>query len=199
MRTQPVIGVDIDGVLYNFHGAMTQLAKQLYGIDIDYEATTDYHVENCSFLTKDEVRDIVVMPQAYQIGETYDYAAELTASLSRLGFALVMVTDRPTYVLEATVDWMDKNNIYSNAMFFTKAHEKPKLAAMNGIPYFIEDRLDTAVNLCEVCRMVFLVDRPWNRNGETWPKNLVRVFDPMNIVIYIRENEKALKVVEIPE
>jgi len=62
------------------------------------------------------------------------------------------------------------------------------ISARKEIRAFVEDDLNKARRLADVCEVVFLVDQPYNQllGGELLPKNVIRVKEWMDIYVYLR-------------
>jgi uncharacterized HAD superfamily protein len=143
------------------------------------------------------------VPDQYPIGQEKDYAAAWNRAWwrSRLYLALPMrrfekrcaeyripeiVGSKPMRTL--TKQWLSAQNIVYDKLIVERGNTDTRdprfntrnrfvISARRQLRAFVEDDLNKAKRLCDVCEVVFLIDQPYNQVAPTavFPKNLIRV------------------------
>jgi hypothetical protein len=99
------------------------------------------------------------------------------------------LTTRPIRAL--TRHWLKQNAIRYDKLTVESdsavARNRFTMSAKVGIRAFVEDDLDKAKRLCDVCDVVFIINQPYNQlEGGTTSKNLVRVQGWQEVYNYLR-------------
>ncbi|MFH1290537.1 MAG: hypothetical protein ABIH92_03955 [Nanoarchaeota archaeon] len=97
---------------------------------------------------------------------------------------LVVVTSRPHFFEEKTLQWIDKYlpGVFEKVLFTNqysqdskdKQTTKSAICKAEGVEILFEDHDFQANDCAEVCKKIFVFDQPWNQNVEL-PENAVRV------------------------
>jgi uncharacterized protein len=164
------LAFDIDGVIADTFRAFVNTARESYGVEIEYEAITDYDFKKVIDID-DETSDAIIeriLEDPVGIGIAPVQGA--VAVLRRLsGFGpLCLVTARTNR--EAIMEWVRQTLTFDNGDYIrleaTGTHEqKLPVLLRHGIRYFVEDRLETCylIQKSPVTPIVF--DQPWNRQA----------------------------------
>ncbi len=181
MRTQTYrirpeeLAFDIDGVVADTFRAFVRTARECYGLEIDYEAITDYDYRKVIDID-DETSDAIIeqiLEDPLGIGiRPVQGAVEVLRRLSSFG-PLCLVTARANR--DAIMEWLRHTLAFNNGEHIcleaTGTHEeKLPVLLRHGARYFVEDRLDTCYLLkgSPVTPIVF--DQPWNRGVHPFPR-----------------------------
>jgi len=168
------IGIDIDGVTADFVTPFLPLLKRFLGRNVYYEDITTYRFQDAFDYSsemesrlQDEIdrvnllRHLPLMPGSLE-------------SINRLArdHAVHFVTARPEDRWGATTrDWLDNCGLEYCSVMFRKGR---KAEVDDRFDVFVEDRLETALELADVGIRVFLFNHPWNQ-VEVLPVNCSRV------------------------
>lgn len=177
------IGVDLDGVMYNFAGALSRYAEQRGLFGPGDTPDHDEDVDSYNFW-KDEwgwqlsqfmevTREGIEAGHVFRRGDPYPDAVAGFQAMQAAGHRLHVITDRrwpgaEDEAEQSTRDWLEQNGIRPDSITFTKdktaildVAENPDTAA------FIEDLAKNAEALDQAGVETWLVDRPWNRHYAT--------------------------------
>ncbi len=181
------IGIDIDDVLMPTFLKLLGNHNATYGTSYKLEDTTDYKLWVVWGYTreehKEEVNSFMATGEFFET-EPYGEALEAVRKLKE-SHSLVTITSRPLLLKSKTLDWLEKHfsGIF-DSFFFPEGSpvdetvggksKKVRVCADEGVDVIIEDAPQTAIDCAEVCKKVFLFDKPWNRNYD-FPANVVRV------------------------
>jgi uncharacterized HAD superfamily protein len=100
------------------------------------------------------------------------------------------LTTRPIRVL--TRRWLEQHAIRYNRLTVENdsavAKNRFTMSVKIGIRAFVEDELEKAKRLCDVCDVVFIIDQPYNQEekGSAASKNLIRVKGWEEVYSYLR-------------
>lgn len=162
------LAFDIDGVVADTFRAFVKTARELYGVEIAYDAITDYDFRKVIDIdeeTSDAIIDRILNdPLGIGIAPVAG-AVDALHRLSRLG-PVCFVTARTNR--DAIMEWIrhtlgfeDGNHVRLEA---TGTHEeKLPVLLKYGIRYFVEDYLDTCYLIQESRITPIVFDQPWNR------------------------------------
>ena len=168
-----LIGIDLDGVVCDAAGGIIRWAQQRLGIRIHRRQITSYGIENCTPLTRRHVDMVFGDPDFYRRVTPVRGAIGAIRLLYRAGACLHMVTSRPPWTLAATEEWLRVHRVPYHGLSLVDAADKLAYARRERLDVFVEDRLDTALSLAGYCRLVVLMDQPWNR-ADFLPPNVRR-------------------------
>jgi len=169
------IGIDIDGVLGDFIGQVIRVAKSKYDLEIRREQITTYDISSSTDLTAKQVKEIVHDNETYLPAKPLACAAETLQTLRANGHEVHIVTARPEHLIGDTQTWLANNEFSFDEFANVSGKQKANYAKKNGIDIFVEDCLETALDLAKVCRSVLLINTSYNQ-GDT-PANIIRMPD----------------------
>jgi len=163
------LAFDIDGVVADTFRAFVKVARSQYGVQLQYEAITDYDFMSVMDIKGDVFNEIIerVLEDPLGMGiSPMNGAVEVLVRLMELG-PLVLVTARPDN--GAIERWLEENlglNGNNNRIYLeaTGTHrEKLPRLLKHGIKYFIEDRLETCYLIREASLTPIVFEQPWNQ------------------------------------
>jgi phosphoglycolate phosphatase-like HAD superfamily hydrolase len=183
---KPVVGLDIDGMLGDYHGHFLKFAEGWFGRKFPAANQINPGLRLSEFMGVEHhiYRDCKL---AYRQGglkrtmPAYDGANELTHRLRDAGAEVWICTTRPYLRLDNidpdTREWLNRNNIYYDAVLFDDPHET--LEVMNSkyselVRQVGRDRIvavaDDLVEPLQMARQcgiknLYLRDQPYNRTG----------------------------------
>ena len=168
------IGIDIDGVTADFVTPFLPVLRHILGRDVCYEDITTYRFQD-AFEYGEEVeshtqaeidrldilRHLPLIPGVLETINRFSEAHEVH-----------FVTARPgDHWGSGTRDWLGACGFVYRSVMYREGREAE---VADGFSVFVEDKLETALELVDVGIHVFLFDRPWNQT-EGLPENCVRV------------------------
>lgn len=164
------VGVDLDGVLYNFHQAFIDYltVSELHGKYIVKYAFNDWNFFKHWGMTQEEF--VAVCNKGVDAGvifrgPTRKRAASAIRRIKRAGHEIHIVTDRsfgesPLASQYATLDWLAEHKIPYDSITFSA----DKTVVPTDI--FVEDKLENYDALDAAGTEVYLINRPWNRRED---------------------------------
>ena len=184
--SKKIIGVDADEILAEF------MEHFLMFHNLKYQ--TNFSKNEISSFRFEEVFKIEEKAVLRRIGEFYEAEAvseikpvkgaiEGINKLLEKGYELEIITARPPYYREITVEWVEKHfpekfkQIHFAFNPFNKNSErltKAQICKQIGAEVLIDDNLVNALDCAENGIMVYLMNAPWNQTQDL-PKNVVRV------------------------
>ncbi|MDE3073823.1 MAG: hypothetical protein KGJ86_00205 [Chloroflexota bacterium] len=164
------IGLDLDGVVYDFDSAFRRMVRLVYAIELPVATSWNSHKEVLLQKGREDVWDFMwnagVEEGLFYRGLAYPGAIEASTYLATVG-KLVAITSRPTNARYDTFRWLSENRVPTDEVHIV--HEEPK----SSIPcdLYIDDGPHNAADLLvNTDAMVLLWDRPWNRDSRPgWP------------------------------
>jgi uncharacterized protein len=180
------LAFDIDGVIADTFRAFVRTARESYGLEIAYEAITDYDFRKVIDMD-DETSDAIIeriLEDPLGIGIAPVQGAEaVLRRLSALG-PLCFVTARTNR--DVIMEWIRQTLAFENGhsirLEATGTHEAKLPVLLDyGIRYFVEDRLDTCYLMQETPITPIVFDQPWNRQDH--PFLIVRSWDEIHELI----------------
>lgn len=189
------VGVDIDGVLNEHCQQFCKVLKKLTKKSIRPEQITRMPVRYAGIGVTEEDERTVFESKEYwtTMPPKAGAATELGRIRDQLGFQVHAFTWRPWRVKRfwsirmGTRRWLSKNSFRFDSLTFEKGNlgepvgmkaalyrSRFYISKSRRIQFFVEDDLDKARSLSNICRAVFLMDQPYNYTGRL-PHNVIRV------------------------
>jgi len=180
------LAFDIDGVVADTFRALVDTAESEYGVELQYDAFTDYNFLSVLDIEEDIFNKIIerVLDDPLGMGiKPMSGAVEVLTRLMDLG-PLTLVTARPDN--GAIQEWLQehfhlngRNGIRLNE---TGTHtEKLPVLRKYGIKYFVEDRLATCYLVQEASLTPIVFEQPWNQRPH--PFHTVRNWEDISAII----------------
>lgn len=183
-KKRRVVGVDFDDVLHDFFGGLVKFHNKKYGTSHSYEDMR---------MGMHEVWGCTVEEMTGRMLEFYDDnlhhevhpvdgAVEAIGKLSQK-YSVAVVTSRPDYVKERTLEWLYKHfpkehfdGIHFTGIFAGRENvrKKSEVCRELGVEIFIDDFIHNAEDVASTGCKVLLLDKPWNREELKHP-NIRRV------------------------
>jgi uncharacterized HAD superfamily protein len=177
--------VDFDDVLCSTAESLLEILFQQYGKRISYENLTSFDLNKCMNITNekiDTILDIAHSDEKIIQNDPVRKASEALSKLSESGYRIDIVTGRPPFTKTASETWLSNYHVpYDNLYFVNKYSRQGNgygdgetllladIKQMN-FSFAVEDSLDTAAFIARNMNIpVFLLDRPWNRTGDSDP------------------------------
>jgi uncharacterized HAD superfamily protein len=179
MNPERTIYVDMDDVLCETCRGLITLLRDEFGNAVAYEDVHDFDLGNSFSLTPDELDaflDRAHHPDVLAGLSLIAGAKETLEDWSNRGFDIAILTGRPPSARRATVEWLGRNTIPHDHLYFVDKYGRfgdeagvdgalglDDLAALR-FRLAIEDSPTTAAFLADNgVAPVVLLDRPWNR------------------------------------
>ena len=177
---KPLLGCDIDGVLYDFDSAARAILRQ-YGHNIP--AVESAHWNGL----EDEVgfdawarmwSHSASRRELFRGGPAYISGVKTCRRLQQI-VDLVIITHRPLDVADITMRWLANQKITPRALHFAGGRDKG--AVEQRCIGYVEDRADNAREIAETTGCpVFVPRRPWNVGLDD--DGLITYFDDWRVV-----------------
>lgn len=164
------IGLDVDGVLYNFVHGVQYMWSQRYELPDREDIALDLSRYDLG-MPREDWDWACSKPQSdylYRHAHLYSGAIEFVYDLAELG-DVVLLTARPTSASKVTLQWVTYTFDHEDKPFpFSEVHILGDGRAKSEIPcdVYIDDRLDNIFELWQNTKAkLILLDRPWNRDN----------------------------------
>jgi uncharacterized HAD superfamily protein len=195
MTNRPVVGFDLDDVLFNLMDPLCQWHNLTHGTSHgrhDYSTFDLHEVWQCEGV---EARNRVwnfYQSEQYKQSFPVEGAIDALQEIKR-DFSCVIVTARPESMEEETRAWLDVHfpGIFDEVCFANHFHgtgikrSKSSVCLELGVSVFIEDAIHNAHDIAGAGIPVLLFDTPWNR--EEVPPSIIRVSSWKEIIAQIRK------------
>ena len=165
------VGVDLDGVLYNFVESAYNYCFAYKGLDIPYEE----YAKNPDEITGQNLMDyLTTLPVIYETFAARKEDVEALHSIKDI-CEFFYVTARPESIRLVTERFLLKSNFphYYN-LWFTK--EKDAVSRLLNLDYFVDD-MPKYVDQVSTTAKAYLMSTPWNQNSR----------EEINVVFSVKE------------
>ncbi|PID73656.1 MAG: haloacid dehalogenase [Desulfobacterales bacterium] len=161
------LAFDIDGVIADTMGLFIRIAREDYGITVRFQDMTRYILEECLDLSGDLILEIL----GRVTGGERDHhlrplpgAPELITRLAKTSGGVRFITARTRQ--DNIAAWLaDITGLPADRLHVTATGTFDKREALQGtgVTWFVEDRLETCLELYEAGITPILFRQPWNR------------------------------------
>jgi uncharacterized protein len=195
MTNHPVIGFDLDDVLFNLMDPLCQWHNWAHDTSHTRDDYSSFDLHKVWMCEGAEARSRVW--NFYQ-SEQYRRAFPVEGAIDALreikkDFSCVIVTARPESMEEETRAWLDVHfpGVFDEVCFTNHFHgdgikrSKSSVCLELGVSIFIEDALHNAHDIAGAGIPVLLFDTPWNK--EEVPPPIIRVSSWEEIIEHIRD------------
>lgn len=167
---QRLVGVDLDGICFNFLGAFCKWLEDKAGVKMpeDEEITSYYWYETVDGLDKDTFWD-----EFHKFGYAQGYrnlnllpgTLEALDALVNAGHELIYITNRPSYARECTIAALATHNFpFRDRLIFARGSKAPVIREYN-VDAFIDDSPRTIAEICvNTDARIYCRDYPFNRS-----------------------------------
>ncbi len=164
------IGFDLDGVIADTGEAFIRLACEEYEYcSFRLEDITSFQVENCLNIPTDKVEQIfyAILKDSLGTGlQPLPGAVEVITDMTTQA-PVTIITARP--LEEPVADWLDH---FFSAETCKKIHlvamgdhdDKARYIKEHNLNYFVDDRVETCLQLAETEITPIVFQQPWNHN-----------------------------------
>jgi len=180
MSERKILGVDLDNVISDTDSLIRSMIYELFEIKLEQNDITDFLLSNCCITEKQSNYLFEIFhEQRCSEANPIEGAVEILKKITNK-YEIHIVTSRPEFTKEKTVNWLVENNVtYERIDFCNDKHNSP-------IAYdtFIEDNPETVYNMAKKGIRSLLYDYPWNQNLKE-KLNIFRVFSWDEIYTYL--------------
>lgn len=162
------IGLDVDGVMYQFQKTACYMLNSIKGYNLDVENWTHWnwpkdHVskEDWNWLWNTGVR-----LGLFRYGHLYKGTIEAVRKLADCGFENVIITSRPRHAVQDTLDWISYLRLPFREVHILSDGE---LKSTVKCDLYVDDKPENILDFLEnTTGKPLLWTRPWNANYERW-------------------------------
>lgn len=159
------IGLDIDGVIGDFHQMLLNLAEK--HVDIPEEEKSKYKLKDMEGVSS-EVQD-KVFDEAFSERQLVNIpivsgAVETVNKWHDAGHKIIILTARTEHWKDQTEDWLDKIGIKYDKLIFDD--NKGEVAAKEGIDFFLDDKPENVAEMHAHDIDAYLFSQPWNEDSD---------------------------------
>lgn len=141
-----IIGIDIDGVIFDIGSAMVPLLSELCSKPISSQDLKSWDLEEALGLPTGELRDFwdqLFIRDEFQSASPITHAIQSISSLTT--HVIWLITSRPESIKQQTVRWLCDNGVHYDHIVFNKRGDKHVVGPVFDI--FIEDFLEETISL----------------------------------------------------
>ncbi|MBU0965415.1 MAG: hypothetical protein KKA54_03430 [Proteobacteria bacterium] len=168
-----LIGFDIDCVVADTMEAFIRLAMDDYGIKVSPEDITSFQVENCLAVSPRIIEEIFVRLLVAPVENGLQPMPDAVAVLTEMSACapLTFITARPER--EPVDRWLESNfpeDVYRNSRLVAmgKHDGKAQYVRELGLQYFVDDRVETCIELAKAGISPIVFAHPWNRGRHSF-------------------------------
>jgi len=175
------IYIDFDDVLCETARHLSDLARELFGRSVPYEAISGFDLKKAFSLSEEEIGGL--MEHAHRTGFLTDIAPvpgglEAVRTLETRGHKLAIVTGRPASSHEGSCGWLRKHGLGHLDLIYVDKYGRTPAAPLQNTPATLNREafaalpfdvaIDDAPGALDLLAsrqdcMVIIYDRPWNR------------------------------------
>jgi len=196
------IYVDFDDCLCETARAFSDIALEMFGIDVPYEKMAYFNLQKAFNLDDDQYDRLLVKghePEVLLGFEETPGASKVLNEWINKGHEVSIITGRPFSSFEPSRIWLDRHGLKDIKLYCLDKYGRENFMKNSDFSLTLEDyykmKFDYAVedsptafkffnHMPELKVMVF--DRPWNRTAEFPNGNFKRVFDWESIRAEVR-------------
>jgi FMN phosphatase YigB (HAD superfamily) len=168
------VGVDVDGVLYDFVDALRRQVSK-YNENTIYPEAYRWNFYQDWGLAEDEFHkhyaDGVLNRELLWEGTPYVGAREAWYAIRNMGHRIHIVTDRRPHgaekeAIEGTLHWLNTHGFHADSIQFSpdKTLILDKVENPEKV-FFVDDRPENVYDLLNVGVRAYILNRPWNTNA----------------------------------
>lgn len=169
------IGFDLDGVIAATGDTFLRLACENFGhCSFSLDDIKDFEVEDCLGIPKDHVEQLfyIIMKDSLNTGlQPMPGAVEVISNLASQS-TVTIITARP--LTNPVADWLDHffpdETCKNIQLVATGDHnDKTRYIREHALQYFVDDRVETCLQLAETDITPIVYNQPWNIGRHTLP------------------------------
>ncbi|MEN8190990.1 MAG: hypothetical protein ABFS19_14180 [Thermodesulfobacteriota bacterium] len=167
------IGFDLDGVIAATGETFLRLACENFGhCSFSLDDIKDFEVEDCLGIPKDHVEQLfhTIMKDSLQTGlQPMDGAVDVISGLARQS-TVTIITARP--LTQPVADWLGHffpdDTCRNIKLVATGDHDdKTRYIREHNLQFFVDDRVETCLQLAETDITPIVYNQPWNMGRHT--------------------------------
>ena len=206
-----IIGVDIDGVLNDHEAQFVAINNEVNELKISQSDITTLPVHKSKIIPVENERRVFAQQKYWdKMPVRSDVAINLIEEIkNKLGYKVYLFTWRDWSLPNSkenikyiTKKWLKNHHIKHDKLKFEKGNYDRSVTAFSNkyraryyysskynIRYFVEDSLENAVRLSQICEYVFLINHGYNHVDKEFkmPYNIIRVNDWDEILSWIKK------------
>ena len=165
------IGIDVDGVVYNWDGSARRILKRLFGLNISESRTWDHIDERCSKEQYDELWTEHSL-DLFTGGSYYEGAIDTIQTLAQK-HEVFFITATPEAARRTRGSnlVLDFNGI-NGVTFVTPGSDDKTLLKCD---LYLDDKQETVAHYHSTGHRVLLMNRPWNKDYDN-PEDVLRIY-----------------------
>jgi len=157
MKRNVVLGLDLDGVLYDYHWAMYTFSVCELGYAGSY---TDYWIKEWPSFSNEKQEYLVSLPMPYEISEPSKQVVKFLKLAEKYANDVNYITSRHDDLQRVTERYLRKHNFpFQDNLIITR--EKDVQATLCGVTHFLDDMGKHVEKVSKVCS-AFLLARVHN-------------------------------------
>jgi hypothetical protein len=168
-----LIGFDIDCVVADTMEAFIRLAMLDYGIRVLPEEITSFQVESCLAVAPgiiDEIFSRLLLAPVENGLKPMPHAVAVLTEMSACA-PVTFITARPQR--EPVDRWLESNfpqDVYRNSRLVAMGKHEGKAQYVRelGLQYFVDDRVETCIELAQAGIFPIVFAHPWNRGRHSF-------------------------------
>ncbi len=161
--SDPMIGIDMDGVLVNWIPDALSLVNERLGSSFIPEDVTEFNVNVCLGQAAGDIiwNEVINSPTLYDDRSPEPLALETVEELGKLG-RVVIVSSPSLGHIESKYRWLLRHGFHKDDIYLVESKEDLPLDVL------VDDRAKTCLRMKD---RAVLFDRPWNRHvGDALPR-----------------------------
>jgi len=155
------IGFDIDGVISDFVRTFIKLVRKHYNLTIK-EADIYCHDLGLVLGISKEERNKLIRETLQEDLSLNSGAKETIARLYSEGHRIIILTARPSDLINATKNWLKRKGILYSQLI--QLNQGEKHLAKVSLDMVVEDNLEDAIGWSKKVKNVLIYDHPWNQS-----------------------------------
>lgn len=171
MISDPIIGLDIDGVLADLvTGILDSCVKKgMISSDVKFEDITEWEMCDLLGITSDQLKASLCGDTYRTVGEHFEVVEDVKRWIE-MGVPVIYVTARSEDwapgIKDMTMQWLDEKGLLQGTLGvkYSSAMKKHKVVKKLGINIFVDDHPQT-IGLMKGQVRSYLLARPWNQKA----------------------------------
>jgi uncharacterized HAD superfamily protein len=151
-----VVGLDLDGVLYDWHSIAYDFACHYMGAKADYDTFWLRELPSWSVTAQENLTGNIDL---YNKKPADKDVVEAVQELD-IDYDVIYITKRPPQALGITYRWLDKSNL-PNANYLYLTYNKPTVLRAQAVDYYVDDYPKR--ELFKLTNLI-LVEKVWNKD-----------------------------------
>lgn len=158
------VGVDIDGVMFDFATVIHEQTSQYMGVPLSFPSRWDFY-EDWGMTSENfysYVKRLAIENDIFNHGSPYHNTKEGWASLRSQGIKIHVITYRPWEAYEQTVHWLERFQLIPDTLHFTGQKAGVLKGISSGEYASIDDHYDQYKQYQHEGAHAFVRTQPWN-------------------------------------